>query len=203
MLAFTSAGRAGTITITSGPNFTPSNAFSNNTIQATSSGSMASIFGSTNVAITANSSASIAISGNFTANTGDVFSFFYNFSVDLNSAIPVTFTIQGTAHTFTDFTAMDTGTLLPGSHSYSGMKQTNPAPFSFSGTFDGSLTFNFGAAATSADGTPPIDTLFLDIPNNGLLFGASPTAVPEPSTYALISTALGLFALVSLRRKRA
>ena len=89
---------AGTITITSGPTFTPESAFTNNTIVVdTSQGSLAHVEGGATVTPDASNQVMATISGTYSANAGDVFSLAYSFVVDLNSDTPVPYTASGTA----------------------------------------------------------------------------------------------------------
>jgi hypothetical protein len=193
---------AGSLTINPGqPSFTPGGAFSNNTISAqVVGGNLVQIFGSTNIAITPNSSASISISGNFTADPNDFLSIFYAFGINLASNIPVSYTLSGSALNGT-FTTMSSGTVLPGDHQYTGMNQTNanPLPFPVSGDYTGTLTFNFGGAPAGPFGINGVDSLTLSIPQNGLEFQVGQTAVPEPSTYALLLLGVGASVLVARR----
>ena len=195
----------GNLTIDSGqPTFTPSGAFSNNTITAqVVGGNQLQIFGNTNIAVTPGGSAVIGVTGTFSANMGDFVSLFYNFSIDLNSSVPVTVTIAGTANTpFGPVSASDSFLLSQGFHQYSGMDQSAAAPIPLSGTYSATMTFDFGNPTTRShvNGVPP-NSLTMSIPQNGVAFQLAPTAVPEPSTLVLAGFGLsGLFVAVKRRR---
>jgi hypothetical protein len=205
VLLFSLSAHAGTIAIDPGqPTFTPGGAFSNNTIAAqVVNGNLLQIFGATNIAVTPGGSATISVTGTYNANGGDIVSFFYNFGINLSSSVPVTFTLQATANTpFGPINAMDSGSLMQGDHQYTGMGQTIPAPFSFSGTYTASLTFDFGSPAKGGSYVNgiPTNSMFLSIPTNGLEFQLAPTAVPEPSTCALVISGVGALLLIARRR---
>ena len=199
---------AGSITIDNGqPSFSPSQSFSNNSISAqVLNGNLLQIFGATNIAVPnpGSGSATIFISGSFSASAGEMVSFFYDFTINLSSSVPVTFTLQATANTqLGPVQVSDSGVVAPGSHEYTGMGQSNPAPFDVSGTYNGSLTFDFGSATrpgriiSVAGGA---DSLSLSIPQNGLQFQVGPNAIPEPSTYALLFAGVGAILLITRRR---
>ena len=200
--------QAGTLTIDSGqPSFSPSNAFSNNTISAqVVNGNLLQIFGSTNIAITPGGSATIFISGTFSANSGDMVSFFYDFGINLVGTVPVSFTLQATANTqLGPVQVTSNGVVTQGNHQYTDMGQSPPAPFDVSGTYNGTLTFNFGDNARPGRILAPNGASFLElsIPQNGLQFQISPDAIPEPSTYALLFSGLGAVLLIARRPRRA
>ncbi len=182
------------------PSFTPSGVFFNNDMTAQIiGGSLVQILGATDINITPNSSATIGVSGTFSADAGDFFSLLYNFSIDLESSLPVHVTLQGTAG---GFSISDSFMLQQGVHDYSGMKESMPTPFAFSGTYQGTITFDFGSETlASIDGTS--DVLTIKIPKDGLDFQLEPTVIPEPSVYALFGLGLGGLLLASLRRRLA
>ncbi len=199
---------AGTLTLDPGqPSFNPAAVFSNNTITAqVVGGNLVQIFGNTDIVTGEGSSATIGVTGSFSGSTGDIFSFFYNFSVNLNSSVPVQVTLQGTANTqFGPLSVNDTFTLMQGMHDYTGMKETSPAPVGLSGTYSGTITFDFLSPTSQkfAQSKPRglANFLTLSIPQNGLDFQVAPTAIPEPSTFALAAFGFsGL--LLALKRRR-
>lgn len=199
------SANAGTLTIDPGqPTFTPGGAFSNNTVAAQIvNGNLLQIFGATNIAVTPGGSATISVSGTFNANAGDFVSFFYNFGINLSSAVPVNFTLQATASTpLGPITATQSGMVMQGDHQYTGMGQTASAPFGFNGTYTASLTFDFGSPTKPGNylsGTPP-NTMSMSIPTNGLEFQLAPTAVPEPSSFVYLALGLGAALLLARRR---
>lgn len=161
------------------------------------------IFGNTDIAVTPGSSAVIGVTGSFSADMGDIVSLFYNFSVDLDSSVPVTVTIEGTANTtLGPITISNSFLLSQGFQQYSGTDQSPPAPFPLDGTYSATVTFDFGnpTILKNPDGEVQ-NSLTLSIPQDGLEFQLAPTAVPEPSTFALAAFGLGgLFAAVKRRR---
>jgi hypothetical protein len=211
LFGYLDLSQAGTLTITSGPNFNPPGDFANTTIVATSDGSVIHAMGDSDVTAAPGGSASISISGNFSLAAGETFSYAYQFTIDLTSTVPVTMTVGGSAMitspiTFNPSPIMDTQNLQQGTHMYTGNGSvSNPFPFAISGTFQGSVTFDFAASASASAIEPQgaANTLHLTIPTNGLLFGAQsqPVQVPEPSTYALLALAFAGVGVCTLRRR--
>ena len=196
---------AGTLTIDpSSPSFQPSGTFSNNSITAQLvNGNLVQIFGNTDIAVTPNGFAEIFVGGTFSADSNDIFSFFYNFTANLNSAGPVEAFLQWSAG---GLTVNDQFTLTQGSHTYSGMAQSLPTPEPFSGNYDFRVTFMFAEATRPGRILAPSgggEFLQLSIPQNGLQFQIAPDAIPEPSTYALLVSGLGAVLLIARRRRLA
>ena len=135
------AASAGTLTIERGPSFLPGSAFTDNDIAATLlhdppgvMGDVVRLFGDSMVAPTA-AEPRIIIGGNFSANAGDLFSVIYDFTVDLNSATPVTLTLAAQ-------------TVVAGVHeSFSTLVTLNPGLQHYQGQIDGRL---FGLATGGA-----------------------------------------------------
>lgn len=179
------------------PSFSPAAVVTNNTIgvqQATPS--VLKIFGSATITPGAGaSSVFLTLTGTFTANPTDLASYAYNFNINLQSATPATFTLSLSAGGFSTSTTPQT---IPANsnQAYTGRGQTAATPIGASGNFTGQLRIDFAAGTTASD------KLTLTIPQNSIDFAVQPTAIPEPSTYALLALGLGGVALHA-RRKRA
>ncbi len=184
---------AGTLAITSGPTFTPESAFTNNTIVVdTSQGSVAHVSGSTTVTPDATNQVTIAISGTYSANAGDLFSLAYNFVADLNTAAPVAYTANGSA-TISGITVPfhGMGTIMPGLNNYSGVEL---APFAFffpdSGDFSASLVLDFGSSGGTLAAAP--GTLDVTIQQIDVKLDPTPATLQAPSQLLNISTRLNV-----------
>jgi hypothetical protein len=129
LLSLASPATAGILNVTSGPNFTPDTAFTNNTIVVDTIvvGGLVHLIGSATVTPDATNMATIDVSGNYSADAGDLFSAAYSFTADLNIDTPATYTISGTADGVPGGLSA-TGTLMPGLHKYEGTFQA-PVPF--------------------------------------------------------------------------
>jgi hypothetical protein len=168
LLSHSSPLSAGTLTVTSGPTFTPDAAFTNNTIKVdTTVGSdLVRLVGGSTVTPDPSNQVSIALSGNYDAVAGDMLTAAYSFVIDLSIITPITYTVSGSAVVGgvpVDFSA--SGTLMPGLHKYEG---TLAAPVSFpapvSGTWSATLTLDFGGGGDSAaPGTLDLAIQQLDI----------------------------------------
>ena len=184
---------AGTITVTSGPTFTPESSFTNNTIVVdTSQGTVAHVSGSTTITPGATNQVTIEISGTYSANAGDLFSLAYNFVADLNTTAPVAYTANGSA-TIAGITVPfhGMGTIMPGLNSYSGVEV---APFAFffadSGDFSASLVLDFGAGGAALAAAP--GTLDVTIQQIDVKLDPNPATLQAPSQLLNISTRLNV-----------
>lgn len=167
LVAIAAPASAGTLTITSGPTFNPTSAFTNNSIQATRlqnppgvAGDVIRVSGSSTIT-PGTSSVSISLNGNFTAKAGEKFSGAYSFVVDSSVGRSGTYNLTGTLTVpgFPQQNANSSGTVNPGLNQYKGTFASSQAfPIGASGTFTGTLTFNFpssSAAQASASSVDP------------------------------------------------
>ncbi len=199
--------QAGTLTIDNGPSFLPGSSFTDNTIDAILlhnpgglNGDVVRLFGDSMVA-PASEAPRIVIGGSFSANSMDLFSVIYDFTVNLNSATPITLTVG--AQTIVAGVQQTFNTLLvinPGIGHYQG--QINGPLFSLatSGTWSGRLFFNL---TTPAEGGSP------DNPAPGNLIvrlravDFQLVSVPEPSSIVSLALGLALVGGFALRRRLA
>ena len=105
-------------------------------------GGLIDIVGGATITPDASELAAIDLSGDYSADVGDMLTAAYSFTVDLNVDTPVTYTLAGSAVVLgvpVDFNT--SGMLLPGLHKYEG---TLSAPVSFpiatAGTYSVTLT---------------------------------------------------------------
>ena len=189
---------AGTLQVTSGPTYDPPGAFSNSTIQVQSlRPETVRISGDTTVTPTPSSTASITVTGNFSASSGDRASGAYSFVIDSNVTFPVQYELRGTATAAGQTLNFGTqGTVLPGLNQYRGQFQApSTFPFSAGGTFTGSLRLISGAASASASaGKEAAAPGTLEVSITQFDFQLAPAAVtPIPTAQLLnISTRLGV-----------
>lgn len=159
LLAFASAAFAGTLTVTSGPTFSPVDAFTDNTIKVETfhnppgvTGDIVKLSGGATVVPPPSNTAMVEVSGNYTANPGDAISAAYSFTINSTVSRPVSYTVQGSATVLgspANFTKTDS--VLPGLHQYRGTVQLPISfPFAASGTFTASFTLTFGSSASNA-----------------------------------------------------
>src|SRR5438105_1848913 len=96
---------AATLTVTSGPTFTPGTAFADNSIKLETlvnppgiNGDVVRMSGGATVTPPSTKKVTVNLAGNFSANTGDLGSLGYSFTVDLDPGIagPVTYTVSAT-----------------------------------------------------------------------------------------------------------
>ncbi len=191
LAAFTTPVRAGSLTLTTGPTFTPPGVFTDNTIalDTVSEVDLISLGGSATITPDASNMATIDLSGTYAADAGDKFSVAYSFTVDLNIPTPVAYTLTGTAVVLGNpVTVTATGTLMPGLHQYEGTAESPLLPLSTSGNFSVSLALDFSpppgtAPLAAADGTLVMNIQQVD-------FQLAPTAatIEAPSEPENLST---------------
>ena len=178
--------RAGMLTLDEGsPSYVPPEAFTNNTIVVdTTIGDpgLIHLSGGVTVAPTSDDTAMVAVSGTFSADSGDKFSVAYRFAADLNATGHVDYTLSGEVNgiPIPDIT----GTIEPGIHLYEGAAETPTLPLPIAGNFSGTLTLDFtniGAGALPS-------TLDLTLQQLDFQLSANPVAVIPPSEPQNIST---------------
>ena len=203
LLAFASPVFAGTLTVTSGPTFTPNAAFTSNTIKIETlhtppgvTGDLVRVSGGATITPPATNSAAIDFSGNYSANTGDLFSAAYSIVIDSNLPRSFTYTVRGSVTLFgSPQNFSNTDTVLPGLHQYKGTLQTSVSfPFAASGTFSATLSLDFGAASDSGAIVMSAAPGTLNLSISQLDFQLAPTAATAraPSRALNISTRLAV-----------
>lgn len=204
LLAFASAAFAGTLNVTSGPTFSPPAAFTDNTIKVETlhnppgvTGDVVKLSGSATVVPPPSNSATVEVSGNYTANPGDAISAAYSFTINSSGSRPVSYTVQGSATVLgspANFNKTDT--VLPGLHQYRGTVQLPISfPFAASGTFTTSFTLNFGssASASNAPASPAVaDSLVLRIDQANVQLAPTAATLPPHCRALNIATRLAV-----------
>ena len=97
-LSFVSPARAGILTLDDGsPTFTPPENFSDNTIVADTVvvGGLIHLEGTTTTMPDNGQTATIMVSGTYSANAGEMFSVAYKFAADLNAGSAASYTLEG------------------------------------------------------------------------------------------------------------
>ena len=190
LCALASPVTAGILSLENGPTFTPPGDFSNNTIVANTIvvGGLIDLTG--NVTITPDESdtntATIEISGTYSAAVGEKFSIAYKFAADLNRETSVTYTLTGAV----GGTALPpiTGEITPGLNVYEG---TAAMPFGFpapsAGTFSGLMTLDFGATGSQPAAAAP-GSLDLTVQQIDFKLDVLPASVLPPAEALNIST---------------
>ena len=196
--AFCLAGgsvRAGTLTLDAGsPSYIPPEAFTNNTIAVdTTIGDPGLIHLSGGVTVAPIDlppiSATVEVSGTFSADAGDKFSVAYRFAADLpgdNTTGPVDYTLSGEVNgiPIPDLS----GTIEPGLHLYEGAAESPTLPIPVAGNFSGTLTLVFlNAGAAGPSGASP-GSLNLTVQQLDFQLSPNPVAVIPPSEAQNIST---------------
>ena len=193
LLAFATPAFAGTLTVTSGPTFTPDAAFTDNTIRVETfhsppgvTGDLVRLSGAATITQPASNSAMVDIAGSYSANAQDLLSAAYSFTIDSNVAGPVTYTVRGSATIFgipQSFTKTDN--VMPGLHQYRGTVQLPVAfPFPASGTFSGTFSLDFGSVSNG--------TVNLRIQQSDFQLAPTAATLPAPSRALNISTRLAV-----------
>ncbi|HEY3602837.1 MAG TPA: hypothetical protein VGK72_12865 [Chthoniobacterales bacterium] len=176
--------RAGTLTLDPGsPSFIPPEAFDPNTIMVDTTTETSLIHLSGFATVTppgVTETATVQVSGMFSADPGDEFSVAYRFASDLNADGPITYTISGDINgiPIPDITGM----IDPGLHVYEGTAEL-PALVT-AGTFNGTLTLDFA----NSGGTALPGTLDLTLQQLDFQLAPTPVEVNPPSEAQNIST---------------
>jgi hypothetical protein len=197
---------AGSLTIENGPSFLPPSSFTNNSIDvklrhnpAGLDGDVARLYGDSMVA-PAEESPRILVGGDFSADSNDLFSVVYDFTVKLNSPEPITLTIG--AQTTVAGVQQIFNTMLvitPGLGHYQGHIDGPLFALATSGTWSGHLYFNFITASEGGSTDKP-DPGNLTTQLRYVDFQL--VAVPEPSSFVSLGLGLALLGSFMLRRRR-
>jgi hypothetical protein len=189
LLSLATPAVAGVLTLDDGsPTYTPPGDFTNNTIVADTIivGGLIHLAGDVTVTPDASNVAMVEITGTYSAEMGEIFSVAYKFAADLNTEIPVTFTLSGTV-SGVPIPPID-GTIEPGLHVYEG---TAAMPFPFpghvSGDFSGTLTLNFAASGNQPAVAAP-GSLDLSVQQIDFKLDVLPATVLPPAQSQNIST---------------
>lgn len=197
--AFTASAHAASLSVTSGPTFTPG--VVSTLSQQTINGNLVKISGNASFSQpgTPVNEIVMTVQGTFSAAENDSFTFAYDYSATLSSlsSLNYRFEIDLAAGAFSLPNAItDSGILAPGSNQENGTKTGNLPPIAFtvlgspvSGTFEARFILDTSTLATG-------DSISLTVPGNSIDLLVAP--VPEPSSFAL----LGLGATGLLLRKR-
>ncbi len=190
LLSLASPASAGMLTLDdNNPVFTPEGAFSDNTIEADMTigfGALIHLEGTTTITPDETNTASVAVTGTYSALTGDFFSVAYKFAADLGFDTPISYTLTA------DLDGVPitpiSGTIESGLHTYQGTLQ---APLSFpaddSGTFSGTLTFDFGTTGSAPLAAEP-GTLDLTVQQIDFKLDPIPASITDPAMAQNIST---------------
>lgn len=189
LLSFTSPARGGILMLDNGsPTYTPTGGFTDNTVVADTIvvGGLIHLQGNVTVTPEASEVATIEVSGTYSAMAGEIFSIAYKFSADLNTEIPVTYTLSATLSGVA--IPPIEGTIQPGLHVYEGTVQT-PFPFHTptAGDFSGAFTLNFAASANQP-ATAVLGTLDLNVQQIDFKLDPLPATVTPPPQSQNIST---------------
>ncbi|MGI8956966.1 MAG: hypothetical protein ACR2II_08645 [Chthoniobacterales bacterium] len=193
LLSSASPRKAGVLTLDDGsPTYTPPANFSDNTLVANTIivGGLIDVTGTTTVMPAEGNTATIAVSGNYSAEVGDIFSVAYKFAADNNTGAPITYTLNG-AVSGVPIPAL-AGTIEPGLHVYEGTaQQPTPASFPVAGNFLGELTLTFSSTSRTPSNAPSVaapGTLDLLVQQIDFKLDALPASIQPPAQLLNIST---------------
>jgi len=193
LLTFASPASAGILTLDDGsPTFNPQGTFSNNTIVANTIivGGLIDLEGNVTITPSASDTATIEVSGTYSAEAGEIFSVAYKFAGDNNTGGPINYTLNGSVSGVP--IPPITGTIEPGLHVYQGTaEQPTPFPFPVNGNFSGDLTLTFGPAPLAPASVPSIaipGTLDLTVQQIDFKLDVIPASILPPAQSQNIST---------------
>jgi hypothetical protein len=189
LLTLASPARAGILALDDGsPAYTPPGNFSNNTIVVAPImvGGLIRLEGDVTVTPVESNVATIAVSGTYSAQAGDIFSIAYKFAADLSTETPVTYTLTGTV-SGAPIPSID-GTIEPGLHLYGGTAEMPfPFPVPVAGDFSGTLTLDFDSVGEQPIPAEP-GTLGLSLQQIDFKLDPLPATVQAPAQPQNIST---------------
>jgi hypothetical protein len=148
---FAAPAFAGSLTAT-GPVFNPTSSFGDSTVQVqVIGGNLARASGNVTVSPpSSGTTASMSMSGNYSATAGELASSAYSFIIGANVSSPLNYKVTGSAVVLgTQQNFETTGQILPGLHQYKGKIKSGKIPVSTSGTYSGTITFDFASTSTS------------------------------------------------------
>ena len=185
LLSLASPARAGILTLDEGsPTFSPPENFSENTITVDTIvvGGLIHLEGTTTLMPDNGNSATIMVSGTFSAAAGEIFSIAYKFAADLNAGSAATYTLEGSVSGI-PIPPIE-GTIEPGLHVYEGEVQSPSFPLDIGGTFEGTLTITFAPTALA----PTPNSLDLTVQQIDFQLDPLPASVQAPAEAQNIST---------------
>ncbi len=193
LLSLASPLKAGILTLDDGsPTYTPPANFSDNTLVANTIvvGGLIDITGTTTVMPAEGNTATIAVSGSYSAETGEIFSVAYKFAADNNTGAPITYTLNGAVSGLP--IPPLAGTIEPGLHVYEGTaQQPTPASFPLAGNFLGELTLTFSSTSRTPSNAPSVaapGTLDLTVQQTDFKLDVLPASIQPPAQSLNIST---------------
>lgn len=193
LLSLASPARAGILTLDDGsPTYTPTANFSDNTLVADTIvvGGLVHLTGTTTVMPTEGNTATIMVSGSYSAEAGEKFSIAYEFAADNNTGSAITYTLDGAVSGVPIPTL--TGTIDPGLHVYSGTAaQPVPFPVPSTGNFVGDLVLTFSSGSPTPVAAPSAaapGTLNLTVQQIDFKLDTLTAGIQAPSQSQNIST---------------